>query len=263
MIPAELFHYTKRETAIEKIMFTKKLKLGQLGATNDPKESKRRIFFSKEEAAKDANWWDRFSSITDEATNIIAKEWKVLCVSKNHPDYKGDGNKIHSGDCKPRMWASYADNHQGFCFRFDGEKLNRQIEKELSERAKIFHGDIEYDDTKSIGVPRIDFNLIEKVGIKEGMRAHLLEYWKENFLLKSKDWETECEYRWLIHNTEDKPEFISIEDSLTGVVIGEDFPKTYIPLVKDFCADLRIQAARIQWQNGQPILNYIDPQFLT
>ena len=40
IIPEDIFHYTKMETALEKILFEGRLRLGQMGFTNDPREFK-------------------------------------------------------------------------------------------------------------------------------------------------------------------------------------------------------------------------------
>ncbi len=262
MIPEEVFHYTKKDTAIEKIFFDKKIKLGQLGSTNDPKESKTRLFLENKHIKPTDDWLRRFDAINSEVNDIVATEWKVLCVSQNQPEYQGEGDRFRCGECRPRMWASYAENHRGICLRFDGVKLNQQIEKELGERSRIFHGHVVYNDDISRETKKIDYLEIEKIGYREGMRAHLLENWKENFLVKSEDWRTEYEYRWLIHNTENKPEYISIEKILTGVVVGVDFPKAYLPIIKEFCSEFEIPAGRILWQNGNPIINYLEPAYL-
>ena len=40
VIPTEVCHYTSKETAMEHILESKKIRLGRLGLTNDPRESK-------------------------------------------------------------------------------------------------------------------------------------------------------------------------------------------------------------------------------
>ncbi len=262
MIPEEVFHYTKKDVAIERIFFDKRIMLGQLGFTNDPKESKTRLFLDEQDHKPTDDWLGHYAPIMHEVNDILAKEWKILCVTQNHPDYMGGGDKFRSGDCRPRMWASYAENHRGICLRFDSMKLNQQIEKELGQNSKIFHGPVVYDDNRAMTVKRINYLAVEKIGVREGMKTHLLENWEENFLVKSEDWRTEYEYRWLIHNEEDKPEYVSIEGILTGVVLGVDFPKAYLPIVKEFCSELNIPVGRIMWQSGNPILAYLEPNYL-
>ena len=41
VIPTEVCHYTSEETAIKYILKNKEIRLGRLGLTNDPRESKR------------------------------------------------------------------------------------------------------------------------------------------------------------------------------------------------------------------------------
>lgn len=91
MIPDEICHYTKVETAL-KILSTKKLKIGQLKYTNDPRESKERnSVIAWDARASLSNNPDRdiiITKIRSEANRIILEEWKVLCFTLHRPRKK-------------------------------------------------------------------------------------------------------------------------------------------------------------------------------
>src|SRR5262245_20057369 len=132
-IPVELCHYTAREKALEKILESKKIRLGQFAFTNDPRESKEWI-------APTATWSNEtiFEHVDYqyEVNRIRKEEWLVLCMAcHNNPNLNFYGNiteeydHIKYGFSHSRMWSQYADNYQGVCFVFDGRKLDKEIRK--------------------------------------------------------------------------------------------------------------------------------------
>jgi hypothetical protein len=257
MIPNEVFHYTKRDTALEHILLDKKIRLGQIGLTNDPRESKEWWFpLQSNKALKPKVFLDLEQKVINSANNIGTKEWKVLCVSQHHPDHLSrQHNPFVQGFCRPRMWAHYSDNHKGVCFRFNGLKIDEQIQKELGNKCKVFRGPIVYDDINSIAPYPINIDKIIAKGLEEGIREYFFEYYEHFFLTKSKDWETEYEYRWIIHGTSMSPEYISIENCIVGVIVGVDFPEVYEPSLIKLCKDLNIPVGRMVWRNGTPNVN--------
>src|SRR5215467_10292150 len=85
MIPNELCHYTRRETALEKILFNKTIRLGKLGLTNDPKETKTKSIQVLSDIADRGRVDYRKISKYDE--KITKDEWKVLCFTESlHPE---------------------------------------------------------------------------------------------------------------------------------------------------------------------------------
>jgi len=72
VIPEKVYHYTKKETALETILFTQKLKLSQLGLTNDPYETKNWGFnvLNPPEHNEIGNFLSEMSSIQIEANSI-------------------------------------------------------------------------------------------------------------------------------------------------------------------------------------------------
>jgi hypothetical protein len=264
MIPEEVFHYTKREIALEKILFDKKIELRQIGFTNDPRESKERLYsyFYKSRLANSGLPPERAMEIIGEANRIFRKEWKVFCVSKHHPKYSPDtsniANPLHRGDCRPRMWSHYGENHKGICIRLNGIKFDQRLREELGDRCKVFGKCVTYDDTRSMEISSsINLQDIETVDIRESIREYFKENWEELFLIKSEDWTTEYEYRWLIHSVIDAPEYISIDGVVDGIVVGVDFPEACYPSLLARCDELKITPEKIEWENGVPSIYHI------
>jgi len=265
MIPKELCHYTKKDVALEKILFGKKIKLGLIGLTNDPKEGNQNkpvIMFSNISHQREFNPWE----FSDETEKISKDEWKVLCLTKhlqgrttNNTLKNVVSSRFRHGYSRPRMWAQYAENHTGLCIIFYGNKLNANINSALKDReqCQIFHGEVTYRNYNSVESKWLDYSDIIKYGLTNGIRKHYSDNYQHYFLSKFPDWQGESEYRWLIHSPTKEPELISIEGTMKAVLVGSEFPKVYEPAIKKICKELNVSAGRMHWNNGMP-----DPNFL-
>jgi len=271
MIPKELCHYTKKDIALEKILYDREIKLGLIGLTNDPKESQIDMY----SMTQPNNYQFSLSELNE--TNklflsIAKEEWKVLCLTKNLPkrknldkDFGNVVNQFMPGYNRPRMWAQYAENHTGVCLIFDGYRLHKNINETLKNRCKIFHGSVSYVkyaasiQYRSLEFPDITKNEIrERIGdyFKERIRDYYFENYKSYFLSKYPDWKNESEYRWLVHSEKKSPEFVSIDGALKAVLVGRQFPKVYEPALINICKQLRVSAGRMNWAVGVPYPNF-------
>jgi len=255
-MPDELFHYTKAQTALEHILVDKTRKISQLQFTNDPKESKELHFMSFTGLTLSPSEGSSFKMIHKKlravARRIKLKEWKVLCFSQNHADFGSgkalaDFNPFLSGKYYPAMWAHYASTpsrpHDGVCLRFNYHKLQNRISETFKDKGKYFveEGAVEYNNLKFFSY--LPFNLerileLNELEIEDRVREYFFTNYKEIFLLKSKDWANQLEYRWLVHSRNDSPEYISIDGVLEEVLVGEEFPSVYDPSLAALCAAL-------------------------
>jgi len=266
MIPKEVFHYTKATTALENILFEGKLKIGQFKDTNDPKERGQYFldsFLNFPSNAGDQEFANLYTKLTDVATRIRNNEWKVLCFSKNHLDLDSgrvsfDENPFLSGGCLPGKWAHYDENHRGVCLKFNRSKLNVQIQTSLlAEECTVCSGDVVYDNQKILDGPNSFFDMdnihnLNDTEIEEKLKEYFIQYHERIFLVKSKDWENENEFRWLVYSKKDSPEFIPITNVLEEVFVGSDFSEAYYPSLIKFCKELGIPSSKIIWNNGVP-----------
>jgi hypothetical protein len=271
MLSEELFHYTKAYTALEHILVQKQLKLPQLQFTNDPRESKELVFESFTGLVPGQSTGTVLNRIQNIAKSIKLKEWKVLCFSQNHPDLVNEKSTINnnpflSGSYRPTMWAHYGGTlngqHNGVCLKFTKGKLDAQIQKTFEDKAKyvVHSGEVEYDDEKLFDLLPLSMDRILELKdseIEKRVRDYFFTYFREVFFRKSKDWENEYEYRWLIHSKNDAPEYVSIEGVLEEVLVGQDFPQIYEPSLTTICKELGIPAKRIRWVNGVPDERFI------
>jgi len=82
------------------------------------------------------------------------------------------------------LWTHYTNNHSGFCLEYDAQKLyNLLVEVFVTQNVKAFIFKVKYQNEYPIIIPRIN-NAEERL--------------QKQFLIKSKDWEYEQEWRILV-----------------------------------------------------------------
>jgi len=266
MIPIDLFHYTSANAALEKILLNQRIKTGLMKCVNDPRESKDWALFPKFTGIPTGLLPDVELSINQEFTKIKKEEWKVICFAmsdsryKRHPKSTVDEGFLY-GACKPRMWASYGENHKGVCLKFNGINFNKRIRMSLEgtdKSRKVYCGKVKYadygDTSDSIS---IDYIELSKIGITNGLRKHLRKHRKQFFLSKSKDWKTEAEFRWLVNSESEikEAELLPIKGIIEEVIIGADFSKTNCSALFGLCESLDIHIRGVNWKNGFPIIS--------
>ena len=140
-----LYHYTSMDTAINYILYNKTLRFNPLANVNDPMES-------------DPNYWafsnlekgDKSSTIQYQVSDYFKNRIKVVCFSLddqsdwNSPEFS-PLDYCARGHSKPRMWATYGDDHKGVCLIFDRERLRKAFESELNARGHLLHGAVRYE----------------------------------------------------------------------------------------------------------------------
>ena len=234
---------------------------------NDPRESKDWALLPELTGIPTNSLPIKEHLVNQEFTRIKQEEWKVACFTTHAPKYKRHPNsKIEEGflhgACRPRMWASYAENHKGVCLKFNGMKFDEQIRIRtdgLAKNRRVFRGKVMYIDYgDTLESVSINYTELSKIDISQGLRNHLIKQYKKFFLLKSRDWKTESEFRWLIHSESREAEFLPIKGIIEEVIVGFDFPRVYYPSLFELCDPLGISVREMIWRNGMPFIsNYI------
>ena len=105
-----LFHYTKLNTGIEKILYNGNLRLSHLKTTNDPRENKDHLFMlvSREKDRKQA--LEYLHSIEKELNYLSKSKVRISCFCSNNIE-NGNSN-ISGGWEKSRMWSQYGEDHR-------------------------------------------------------------------------------------------------------------------------------------------------------
>lgn len=263
-----LYHYTSLETAMEKILPSRKLKFSVFSKVNDPIENSKKsasIHYSSinEEELFFKNNKDYFDII-----NILRlNKSRFLCFCENNEGIKFYDSKIidrinyfKSGFFKPRMWAQYGDLHRGICLAFSKSKLKNQLKEEFSNFKK-FDDHVKYDNSymKTMNGYHIDINQIGGEEFEEFViKSHLKEFKDELFFTKTLDWKDENEYRFLlITDSSDNDYFLNIETSLEAIFLGVDFPEVYLDSLKNIIKLLEVPIFQLVINNGIPIVNNV------
>lgn len=258
-----VYHYTRFEIALGKILGAPPtLQLGPFARVNDPWESKNWHFGI--ESAPD----DPTGELTDEVVssfNRAAKEHtKVLCMTRDREPEEARLNgaaprspkasEFHRGYARPRMWAQYGDCHKGVCLAFYRDKLSAIIE-ERARNCQVFFGEVAYSDHLGLSeATMIKWGDVERYGQEESLRRHFHDLHRLLFFLKSRDWQDETEFRWVVVTDDDKPWFVPFGDALAAVIVGAKFDDTsHLPDLECACAGLS-PLFRMEWTNGMPCL---------
>lgn len=270
-----VFHYTKATTAIEGILLEQRLKLSQFAYTNDPKESKERLFASFRGADPSKNMRDFDNLVVPLLKQVKRKEWKVLCLSQHHGDIVSGkvsenqaiaDNPLLLGYCLPSMWAHYGSekgsSHNGVCLRLNINKLNDEVNKAFDDKSryKIHHGMVVYDNEGLFQENPIDISALSSLDENRFIqiaRNYFFENWHDEFFRKSEDWQNENEYRWIIHSEQDNAEYVSLSGVLDVVYVGEGLSEAYYPSLEFLCKKLGAEPLKIGWRNGIPYVTSI------
>jgi hypothetical protein len=263
-MPEVLFHYTKAQTALEYILADKTLRISQFQFTNDPKESKGLYITALTGIIPSQPLNESFKRIHKVIEKVKLREWKVVCFSQHHPNWGSEAaafSPFLSGSNRPAMWAHYGSSHDhlhdGICLKFNYSLFQKRISDTFKHQGGCFvtEGSVEYNDLKFYQYLPFDIERIlelRELEIEARVREYFLTYCKEIFLLKAKDWENEHEYRWLIHNQNDSPEYVPLDGVLEEVLVSEGFQKDHESRLIALCRELNIPAKRLIWFNGMP-----------
>lgn len=265
-----VYHYTRAQTVIEKILPSMTLQMGSYQGLNDPREAKTWpfAFYSHLPTGNQLFTPELF----DQATKNITQKTLVLCCSRDDPSLTKDNEDlpIRSGYGHPRMWAQYADRHQGVCLVLDQKLLHERILSHFGEQ-RLFFGPVEYLNSMrgpSSESPTGCYDLVYledyvKRGLSEALEDHIRLFQKDLFFTKHKDWRDEWEYRWVARAGNDIPYFVTIADCLHAIILGQDCPREMTENIIELCRDRNTPIHRAIWHGWQLSLlpNLLDEQF--
>jgi hypothetical protein len=267
-----VYHYTTLKTALEKILPSLTIRLGPLTTVNDPWETQHwDLGFESASGYEE----ERTAEITRERIEALMEnlklQAKVLCTTHDKrpdEDVTADGQfpsnpkgyDFHRGYARSRMWAQYADKHQGVCLVFIRERISTAIVKHFPDR-RVYCDDVVYDNYLAFIDDAFSFNCDEakEQGIEQAVSFHVDEFHRGLFFMKTEDWRDEAECRWVVIDENETPRFISFGDALVGIIVGADFQNSYLPSLFRLVDD-NVDLKRIVWTSGHPILIPIERQ---
>ena len=204
-----VYHYTKTETALEHILFDKRLRISQMKNSIDPIENREIIIIPN------SNRNSTFSvpGLGREVENIVANS-KQVSFCKNSLLIKG---LEKFGFAKPRMWDQYGDSYKGVCLAFS----EKELKKATKQLSCIHHDDVKYLTYEELDRNKMIFlnvDRYEEIGVEKYKISFLRRVLCKHFY-KHKDYEGENEFR-ICSFSKMNNEYLDISDSLVGVMVS-------------------------------------------
>lgn len=261
----QLFHYTTKETAIEKIFPDMTIRMGSMRATNDPRETDPWFFgWVIEEGEPDPG--HEFFAINHKIDETLKKSCLIACFTEDAPDPNPDidpdlyvredlGLQGYEHD---RMWAQYAGNHTGVCIFFDRNKLKRRMEEHFRGRpGSLLHDSVDYVlkiDPGNSPFYELSWKEIRQVGPEVYARRHRDKFARQLYLTKNPDWISEQEHRFVWIDDSDhgnEVEYVPIEGCVSAVCLGARFPEVYEVNIQAIKERLGIDIHRVRYSYGR------------
>lgn len=259
-----LCHYTRADTAFGHIIPGGSLKLNAYKNMRDPMESKR-------PEPRQMTWKSRGSEESAEHLHVLqmardrfrAVRNPMLLVSLTRGDQTLIAREERTFGCawaRPRMWEQYAENHAGVCLVFDRAQLLDELRASLGRLGSYWEGPVHYTP-QGFGGSRgaiLERGSFHEQTVDHDVLQHVEKHFADFFLLKTTDWATEFEYRFVLHRPDETlgqlvdPVLASYGAALRSVIVGESFPPWQLPgahrLTEEFGVELRV----MQWALGFP-----------
>ena len=213
-------HYTRKETFLKRILPSDTLRFGRLTDTNDPRESKEWSFPSVEVDGADVTDVRSFARRANDHLNLALRNRAYVCCGT-----KNSATDVYDCYLRPRMWAQYADNHEGVCLLLHRDRMDSQARKILNTQDELLTEDVVYSNSFPFSVPV----KLRARGIESSVDEYLADRDHRNYFLlhKHTDWEGEREHRWIIVAAGDEKDayFVTLSHVLVGIVVGANWPR--------------------------------------
>jgi hypothetical protein len=259
-----LYHYTKGSTALSRILANRTIRLGSYVDTNDPKETKSWHFQFGTNENRDLGRY-RYAELSRWLTDELKRKTKLVCFSMDTQPLTGDHVRdiFNRGFSKPRMWAQYAERHAGVCLVFDRAKLAEKFKEQLSAYHLVISGPVRYvnrsviPDLLTDNEYTINIDVLETHGQEAYVQRHLRTFYQRLFFEKMTDWRDETEWRWVVFAPTAEELHIKFEDSLVGLMFGEDSPDAVINSAMAMTKAWGLRYCGLKWKNHSPWYDYL------
>jgi len=246
-----LYHFTRKDTAIEHILNNQTIRFGDFKLTNDPQEYKQRMT-SVVGCGWEDDFLDKIPEITRTIDDIIKSSGFIsLCQNR----YDKDG-LTEEGCFKSRMWSQYGDNHSGICLVFSKGLLLKEIDNTLSNEYTILSNSVVYKNSEKSRVRdglRVNGDELSESTAECTASKYVIDSNKSIFFQKQPDYKDENEFRVIAVTENGKSacgQFVNINSSLKAIILGDAFPKVYLPTIKALSEALNVPCRKLHWEKG-------------
>lgn len=248
--PDSIFHFTKSSTAVEKIIFTEKLKMASIEKSKDPIEEEciRYLHRYDREPVQLGEYLGKYDvTVARRYITQEAKKAKQLCFSTNrNQSYRKKKTLNDYGFIKQRMWDQYGEQYAGVCLVLSQEVLKQKTDKLIWKKRKYVT--YEQQMNNRIQLNNSDYSINGEIN-KNRIREKMVQYLN----IKNIDYRDEQEIRALTF--EDENEFIDISKCIKAIVICPDKMNNsfYARTINDYCEKKNIELVCLIWQKGNAI----------
>ena len=200
---------------------------------------------------------DAMSAFSDAFEQIWASARLLALTVDASEGYEGPASCFGRGWSRAPMWEQYAGAHRGACLVFARDELTDQISKSLVRQglATPYHRKVDYTEEGPAGaIPRLDLERLVEEGVEESAVASFVEAHHDPlFFLKTRDWASEHEYRFVVTCPDQLNVRVDFGDALKAVVVGERFPDWQRPGAIRACATAKAQPYHLLWSSRRPL----------
>jgi len=252
-----IFHYTKAETALRYILPNRTLRLSSYAGTNDPREAKDWLFalVSSQDRAPPGE----AIRVSKELSQILKSNSRLACFCSDGSGWAPE-RPINLSDTdgwtRARMWAQYADNHRGVVLVFNRRRLLENARVSLRGKGALFFGHTLYAPQHHSAdmLPFVvDYSKWSTSSPKDYAEHHLEQHRDWLFFTKHADWAQEQECRLVFYGESGADEYISIEEALVEICVGEAVDEADVAALAKLASNLGCTISRIFWRNGMPL----------
>lgn len=251
-----LYHFTRKETAIEHILNKQKLRLGDFNLTNDPQEYKSRMTSAIGSGWDDEKHLEQISRVTRKIDNLIKSSGFISLCQNSYRD----NILIEEGCLKSRMWSQYGGNHSGICLIFSRELLLKDFENSIPSDHQLLSKEVQYKDPSTritSSALSVNGDELEQTPPETIAKNYILTSQDIVFFQKQPDYKDENEYRIVAipePGNSSCGKMISIKKSLKGIILGDAFPRVYLPTIKALSENLAVPYRKLHWERTEYIL---------
>jgi hypothetical protein len=104
----------------------------------------------------------------------------------------------------------------------------------------------------STGALTLRLDNFKKKPTDVAVAEHVERHYPDLFLLKTEEWASEHEYRYLATSPGSDYLYVPIKESLLAVIVGADFPPWEAAGVLEICKRIGVEAYRLKWLREGP-----------
>jgi hypothetical protein len=257
-----LAHYTRAETAFSRILPKGRLLMNPYAKMRDPFENKKPMFRSASMTSATPDSKEAHLELFWKVQREVSKSrdlQRLLSFTQDDPREGGPGEKpFRCAWARPRMWEQYAENHRGVCLLFDRDELIETLRQELGRDGQYLDGAVTYTvgGFGTSAAAMINLDGFDEETLEDDVGRHVVRHSRDFFFLKTEDWATEFEYRFLFRAADYNPlqylKLVSFRNALRYVVVGEAFPSWQIASARVVAEEAGVELRFMTWELGRP-----------